>query len=249
MAADQTPTSTSQAPRRGTFITFEGGDGVGKTTHIRALAHALESRGFEVVRLREPGGTRIGEALRAIVLDPENAEMADVTELFVYEAARAQIVAETIKPALDRGAVVLCDRFADSTLAYQGYGRGIDLDAVKAASNAACQGVTPDRTLLMRLEGAQDKGLERAAQDHEADRLELAGNAFQQRVLEGFARIAEEDADRVRMVASHTDRVETARGVFAAVADLFGWTVGEGAEGAEGGITDADLARYLELEA
>ena len=100
--------------RRGVFITFEGGEGAGKTTHIRFLATALTERGSEVVCLREPGGTAIGEALRAVVLDPAHAEMAPEAELLIYEAARAQIVAQVIRPALERGAVVLCDRFDNS---------------------------------------------------------------------------------------------------------------------------------------
>ena len=116
-------TSNKAGQHRGVFVSFEGGEGAGKTTHIRFLAETLEARGFEVVRLREPGGTAIGDKLRSIVLDPGNVAMCDACELLVYEAARAQIVEEVIKPALDRGAVVLCDRFFDSTTAYQAYGR------------------------------------------------------------------------------------------------------------------------------
>ncbi|MFR7493688.1 MAG: dTMP kinase [Adlercreutzia sp.] len=108
----------------GVFVTFEGGDGAGKSTQIRFLARLLEDAGREVVRLREPGGTAVGEALRAVVLDPAHEAMSDRAELLIYEAARAQIVDEVIRPALERGAVVLCDRFYDSTVAYQGCGRG-----------------------------------------------------------------------------------------------------------------------------
>ncbi|MEF2672656.1 dTMP kinase, partial [Adlercreutzia sp.] len=107
----------------GVFVTFEGGDGAGKSTQIRFLARLLEDAGREVVRLREPGGTAVGEALRAVVLDPAHEAMSDRAELLIYEAARAQIVDEVIRPALGRGAVVLCDRFYDSTVAYQGCGR------------------------------------------------------------------------------------------------------------------------------
>ncbi len=130
-------TSNKAGQRRGVFVSFEGGEGAGKTTHIRFLAETLEARGFEVVRLREPGGTAIGDKLRSIVLDPGNAAMCDACELLVYEAARAQIVEEVIKPALDRGAVVLCDRFFDSTTAYQAYGRGLDADFVRRANQFA----------------------------------------------------------------------------------------------------------------
>ena len=116
---------TSTGP--GIFITFEGGDGAGKTTHITFLSSCLREMGYEVLCLREPGGTEIGESLRQIVLDPENSDMSDQTELLIYEAARAQIVKEVIIPALARGAVVLLDRFYDSTIAYQAYGRGLPL--------------------------------------------------------------------------------------------------------------------------
>ena len=108
----------------GVFITFEGGEGVGKTTQIAFMERVLKKAGLDVVRLREPGGTKVGEDLRAIVLDAKNDMLDDRAELYLYEAARAQIVAEVIRPALARGAVVLCDRFVDSTVAYQGYGRG-----------------------------------------------------------------------------------------------------------------------------
>ena len=118
----------------GIFITFEGGDGAGKTTHITFLAECLRKMGHEVLCLREPGGTAIGEALRSIVLDPENSAMSDQAELLIYEAARAQIVKETIIPALARGAVVLLDRFYDSTVAYQAYGRGLPVSFVHQAN-------------------------------------------------------------------------------------------------------------------
>lgn len=132
----------------GIFITFEGGEGAGKSTHIRFLAEALEEHGREVLCLREPGGTAVGEQLRSIVLDPENAALSDEAELLIYEAARAQIVSEVIAPALARGAVVLCDRFYDSTIAYQVFGRGLDRSFVEAANEFACQGVHPDLSLI-----------------------------------------------------------------------------------------------------
>ena len=129
----------------GVFVTFEGGDGAGKSTQIRFLARLLEDAGREVVRLREPGGTAVGEALRAVVLDPAHEAMSDRAELLIYEAARAQIVDEVIRPALGRGAVVLCDRFYDSTVAYQGCGRGLDgafIDAPCARAWGAARGPT-----------------------------------------------------------------------------------------------------------
>lgn len=211
----------------GTFITFEGGDGVGKSTHIRLLADRLAERGYEVVRVREPGGTAIGEALRAIVLDPANAAMTPEAELLVYEAARAQIVAEAIEPALARGAVVLCDRFFDSTVAYQVFARGLDREFVDDANRFATGGLVPDRTLLLVCAGAEE-GLERAHDQAEPDRLEQEGVAFHRKVAAGFAALAAEDPARVRTVDSRGDVEATARAVAAELVDLFPWLSEEG---------------------
>lgn len=204
----------------GVFITFEGGDGAGKSTHMRFLADQLVKQGFEVLQLREPGGTAVGEQLRGIVLDPVNDDIADECELFIYEAARAQLVSRVIKPALSRGAVVICDRFADSTVAYQSFGRGLDRAAVKAANEFACQGVRPQRTVFMTT-GDALVGLARAKEDHAADRLELAGADFHQRVARGYAELAEADPERFRVVFTAEKRSDTARAVFRQVADLF----------------------------
>lgn len=210
------------AENRGVFITFEGGDGVGKSTHIRFLADALSERGCEVVCLREPGGTEIGEALRALVLDPAHGDMDPKAELLIYEAARAQITAEVIAPALERGAVVLCDRFYDSTVAYQAYGRGLDRSFVEAANAFAAQGATPDRTLLLVLDEAAE-GLDRAAHRAAADRMEQAGGDFHSRVAAGFLAIAEADPERVRVVNSSGERSLTAALIFQELSDLFPW--------------------------
>ncbi len=219
-ASGKTPEKAQE--KAGVFITFEGGEGVGKSTHIRFLTECLEERGYEVLRLREPGGTSIGEDLRAVVLDANNVAMADECELLVYEAARAQIVAERIRPALERGAVVLCDRFADSTVAYQAYGRGLDLDFVNKANRFATQGVWPDRTIVMVCESAAE-GLERATRRFGADRLELAGLDFHERVNRAFVDIANEDPARMRIVDSRGRKSDTAKMIFAALADLFPW--------------------------
>lgn len=207
----------------GIFITFEGGEGAGKSTHILFLAEALESHGREVLCLREPGGTSIGEDLRAIVLDPENSALSDEAELLIYEAARAQIVNEVIAPALARGAVVLCDRFFDSTIAYQVFGRGLDRAFVEAANRFACQGVRPDRTVLLTVGDCAEKGLERATHQVGADRLELEGASFHARVNAGFMEIAAAEPDRIRIVASADRKSDTARKVFAALSDIFTW--------------------------
>ncbi len=216
-------TAPASEPARGIFITFEGGDGAGKSTHIKFLAQTLEARGYEVLRLREPGGTVIGEALRDLVLDPAHAEMDPRAELLIYEAARAQIVEEVIRPAILRGAVVLCDRFFDSTVAYQGYGRGIDLDFIDHANAFACDGVVPDKTILMVSGLTPEESLERATRSHGADRLELAGVEFHTRVNQGFAQLAAQHPERVSVVESSHLRSETSCKVFEALLPLFPW--------------------------
>ena len=209
--------------QQGIFITFEGGDGSGKTTHITFLAEALRDAGYEVLCLREPGGTEIGEVLRDLVLNPEYDAMAPETELLIYEAARAQIVFEVIKPALERGVVVLCDRFYDSTIAYQAYGRGLDREFIREANIFACQGVHLDRTVLIETNTSASVGLERAMHGRDGDRIERAGVEFHEAVNQAFRDIAKASPDRVRTVVSQPTKAETAKLVFAAVADLFGW--------------------------
>ena len=186
----------------GVFVTFEGGDGAGKSTQIRFLARLLEDAGREVVRLREPGGTAVGEALRAVVLDPAHEARSDRAELLIYEAARAQIVDEVIRPALGRGAVVLCDRFYDSA----------------AATRFACDGVVPDATVLLVAPASAVRS--RMGRREGADRLELAGDAFHSRVAVGFEQIAEADPARVRTVLSRVHRADTFRAVLEAVSPV-----------------------------
>lgn len=207
----------------GIFITFEGGEGAGKTTHITFLATCLRAMGREVLCLREPGGTAIGESLRSIVLDPENTAMSDQTELLIYEAARAQIVREVIIPALARGAVVLLDRFYDSTLAYQAYGRGLPVSFVRQANSFACQGIHPCRTILLTSQSTPEEGLERATHHGSADRLEQAGADFHARVNSAFMRLAAENPARIRVVSSAGAKDQTARAIFSELADIFGW--------------------------
>ena len=204
---------------RGVFVTFEGGDGVGKSTHIRYVADELRRAGREVVCLREPGGTGIGESLRAMVLDPENGEISSEAELLMYEAARAQLVCEVIRPALERGAVVLCDRFSDSTIAYQAYGRGLPLDFVRRANTFATGGIVPDRTILLVL-GNTRKSLARATGAGAGDRMEQAGEVFHSRVNRAFLKLAKRDPKRIRIVRSSSSRKATAAAVAAELADI-----------------------------
>lgn len=204
---------------RGVFVTFEGGDGVGKSTHIRYVANELRRSGREVVCLREPGGTGIGESLRAMVLDPDNGEISSEAELLMYEAARAQLVREVIRPALERGAVVLCDRFSDSTIAYQAYGRGLPLDFVRRANAFATGGIVPDRTILLVL-GNTRKSLARATGAGAGDRMEQAGEVFHSRVNRAFLKLAKRDPKRIRIVRSSSSRKATAAAVAAELADI-----------------------------
>ncbi|MDO8915094.1 MAG: dTMP kinase [Coriobacteriia bacterium] len=173
----------------GRFIVFEGGEGTGKTTQARLLVERLQAAGVDAIAVREPGGTLVGEAMRTIVLDPASEGLDQRAELLLYEASRAQHVVQVIRPALAAGTWVVCDRFAESSVAYQGYGRGIDLDLVNALNDFATAGLAPALTVLIDLDAAL--GLHRAT-GAGADRLEAAGLAFHERVRAGYLEIAKE---------------------------------------------------------
>lgn len=193
---------------RGVFITLEGADGCGKSTQAARLAQRLAAAGRDVVRLREPGGTAVSEKIRALVLDPENDRMAPECELLLFEASRAQLVREVIEPAVERGAVVLCDRFYDSTYAYQAAGRSLAEETILRANALGSCGFDPDRTLVLDMD--TEAALTRATRDG-ADRMEAEGVEFQRRVREGYLRLAAEEPARVRVVnaAGAVDEVET----------------------------------------
>lgn len=199
MAPDR---SQTDRPARGVFISFEGVDGAGKSTQCALACERLASTGHEVVRLREPGGTRIGERIREILLDPDCEAMDATCELLLYEAARAQLVAQVVVPALEAGKIVVSDRFFDSTTAYQGFARGLGGDVVLRANRLACGPVAPDRTVLLDLDPASALGRAAAATaaSGHGDRLELEGVSFQEQVRAGYARIALDEPDRVRVV-------------------------------------------------
>jgi dTMP kinase len=203
---------------KGIFITFEGGEGVGKSTQIKLLTARLEAAGANVLCLREPGGTRISEGIRELLLNPEHTELDAVSELLLYEAARAQLVAQVIEPALASGTTVLCDRFTDSTLAYQGLARGLGFDLVERANRLGSKGLTPQRTIILVHD--LEASLTRATKEG-ADRLEAEGLAFHEQVLAGFSQVAAAEPERVRIVESCELKQETAARVFAEVADLF----------------------------
>ena len=179
--------------KQGYFITFEGGDGAGKSTQINILKDELTAAGYDVILTRGPGGTQISEKIRELILDPANGEMDDMTEAFLYAAARAQIVRELIKPALAEGKVVICDRFVDSSIAYQAFGRGLG-DAIGVINTYAVDGCMPDMTILLRLD--PEKGSRRIA-DREHDRIEQASDAFHRKVYEGYLKLEEMYPDRI----------------------------------------------------
>ena len=149
------------------FVTFEGPEGSGKSTQARMLYERLHARGYPVILVREPGGTRIGDLIRRIVLDLQHTEMAPTTEMLLFSAARAQLVSQVIRPYLEQGGIVLCDRYADSTYAYQGYGLGHDLEELRMITHAATGGLIPDVTVYLDI--SADEGLERKRRKRQAD--------------------------------------------------------------------------------
>lgn len=179
----------------GLFITFEGIEGCGKSTQARRLVDALRVEGREVLAVREPGGSAIAEKIRALLLDAANAAMTPLAELLLYEAARAQLVAELIRPALDRGATVVCDRFYDSTTAYQGAGRGLRSIDFSTLNRLATGGLVPDATILLDVPVAV--GLKRATNGAEGDRIEREPPEFHERVRQAFLAIAAAESGRV----------------------------------------------------
>jgi len=185
---------------QGFFVTFEGGEGSGKTTQLKALLGHLRSVGREVVETRDPGGTAIGNQIRGLLLDGENARMDSLTELLLYEASRAQLVQEVVQPVLAAGQILLCDRFTDSTVAYQGYGRGLDLDLIERLNASATRGIRPDLTFFLDLDPVV--GLERVKRRltpsrASRDRLEDEALAFHERVRQGFRALAAREPERV----------------------------------------------------
>ena len=201
---------------KGRFITFEGGEGCGKSTQVRRLADELMRRGVPVLLTREPGGTRLSELIRSLLKEETEDPPVDRAELLLFLAARAQLVAETIRPALEAGTWVVSDRFSDSTFAYQGYGRGLPLNELQLMNGFACEGLRPDLTLLLDVEpetaAARLRGREEATGTG-ADRIELAGEDFHRRLRAGFLEMAAAEPDRIRRIDANGAPDE----VFAAV--------------------------------
>jgi dTMP kinase len=193
----------SENPRSIRFITFEGIEGSGKTTQIQLLSNYLEDRGIEHLLTREPGGTPIGDQIRRLVLDRRNSDMTPVCELLLYAAARAQHVDQVIRPALEAGRLVLCDRFRDATFAYQGYGRGIPLDLIDALHDLRTLALRPDLTLLFDIDARP--ALERArARDHggrtDLTRFEQEDLAFHERVRSGYLEMSRHEPGRIAVL-------------------------------------------------
>ncbi|MBS1961321.1 MAG: dTMP kinase [Bdellovibrionales bacterium] len=196
-----TPKTRGRKPPRGSFVTFEGTEGAGKSTLIAAFADLLRSRGRETVTTREPGGSSVAEKIRAVIL---NEPMHPWTEAFLYEAARAEHLNQTIRPALERGAIVLCDRFTDSTLAYQGAARGLDWNTLRRLNDIATDGLKPKLTVFVDIDPG--RGL-RDAKD--PNRFEAEGVAFQTKVRKGFLRAMREEPKRFVKVTARSGTPET----------------------------------------
>jgi len=184
----------------GKFITCEGTDGSGKSTQIELLLEYLKSRGVDAVLTREPGGTPISEKIRSIILDTENVNMSDMTELLLYAASRAQVVSEIIRPALMQGKTVICDRFIDSSYVYQGYARGLGLEIIDSVNKAAIDGLMPDLTLFFDIN--PEVALKRRMEVTGADRIEKERMEFHMKVYNGYKELARNNPQRIKVVES-----------------------------------------------
>jgi dTMP kinase len=180
------------------FITLEGPEGSGKSTQIKRLAKRLEEMGYSVITTREPGGTPIGDQIRQVLVRMENKELHPRTEILLFLAARAQLVEQVIKPALQDGKIILCDRYGDSTLAYQGYGHGLDLEQLRKMLDFATDHLKPDLTILLDLD--VKTGLMRKKAEDEWNRLDAYEAMFHERVREGYLQLAREEPERWRIV-------------------------------------------------
>ena len=180
------------------FITFEGGEGTGKSTHSKLLCDFLRRKGIKVLHTREPGGTSISEKIRKILLDPKNKEMDVISEMLLYMAARAEIIKQKIAPSLKKGNIVICDRFIDATLAYQGYAGGIDISIIKKIGGLVTKNISPDVTFFLDID--VKKGLQRSGRDK--DRIERKSIFYHKKVRKGYLSIAKKEPKRVKVISS-----------------------------------------------
>lgn len=188
---------------RGKFITVEGTDGAGKSTQIELLVKYLKNNGFEVVVTREPGGTSISEKIREIILDIDNSEMSDITEALLYAASRAQHISQKIKPAVEAGKVVICDRFVDSSIAYQGYARGLDMSLIEDVNMYAVDGMIPDATLFFDIK--PEIGIARKKNVQSLDRIEKEALDFHYKVYNGYKELLEKYPQRIKRIDAEKD--------------------------------------------
>lgn len=189
------------------FITIEGPDGGGKTTQMNMLVPVLEERGLDIVRTREPGGTDIGDQIRSVIMDMKNKSMDPRAEILLFCASRAQLVSELIRPSLAAGKIVLCDRYADSTMAYQGYGHGLDRMALKNLLDFATGGLKPDLTLLLDI--SAEAGLRRRITNHdEWNRMDDYALQFHERVRKGYLEMAAAEPDRFAVINADRSKEE-----------------------------------------
>lgn len=203
---------------RGTFITFEGSEGCGKSTQSRMLYGFLRRNGYKVLFLREPGGTRISEKIRSLLLDTANDAMTKECEMLLYMAARSQIVHEVIAPALAAGKTVICDRFLDSTLAYQGFGLGIKRDLIRSLGTFATNGLTPDLTILLDL--PVEKGLKH--RERKEDRIEKRPYRYHLKVRQGYRALARKEPRRIRIIKVDHDKSVTQNNIRSVVLHRLG---------------------------
>lgn len=186
-----------EALKKGLFITFEGIEGCGKSTHSRLLFEYLKSKGYHCVHTREPGGTKLGEMVRRILLNSDGVEISDLTELFLFEACRSQIVAEVIMPELKKKKIVICDRFSDATICYQGYGGKIKLKTIETLDRVASGSLKPDMTILLDIDTIE--GLRRARKKG-VDRMESKRLAYHRRVRAGYLKLAKSYPERIKII-------------------------------------------------
>ncbi|MCT4542764.1 MAG: dTMP kinase [Vallitalea sp.] len=183
---------------KGLFISIEGADGSGKSTQIELLRNYLEKNNYKSVLTREPGGTIISEAIRNIILDKKYMEMSDMTEALLYAASRAQHVEEYIKPLLEKGNIVICDRFVDSSVVYQGYARGLGISCIENINKYATKGLEPDITILLDINA--EEGIKRKKNQRELDRLELQKLEFHKKVSEGYRELSNMYPNRIKRI-------------------------------------------------
>lgn len=200
---------------QGLFITFEGVDGVGKTTQANLLKGWLKKQGYSVLHTFEPGGTKLGSQIRELLLNPDHDELHSMTEILLYAADRAQHVNETIRPALAKGMIVLCERFVDSSLAYQGYGLGLEIEAIRTVNHWATGGLAPDCTIYFDADPAD------SLRKTGGDRIELRTLEYYTRVREGFWAIAQSEPDRVKIISANGSREAVAAKIVEVLGGIF----------------------------